>query len=89
MSTYEPILIEAASILVELNRLCPDADKSIDSQTVSLGIIHNKLAAGWSSADIVAHMKWSEDFNPSVSEAVALRMMALVSSKYPRQGIAV
>ena len=89
MSNPEPILIEAASILLKLFELCPDADKSEQAQIVAIGLIHRRITDGWTSADIVAHMKWSEDFNPSVSEAVALRMMALVSSKYPRQGIAV
>lgn len=88
MSSPEPVLIEAASILLKLFELCPDADKGERAQISALWGIHRLLVAGWTSADIIAFMRWSEEFDPTIPEDMALRKMALVSSKYPRLGMA-
>ena len=83
MTMPEPVLLQSASILIELWKRCPDADKSEQAQISALFHIHKLLVRDWSVPDIVAYMSYTEDFSPDLEEGLALNLMAAISAKYP------
>lgn len=64
-----------------LMAICPDAEKDEDAKQRAIIFLEDKLAKGWTIAEVVAHMRWAEEFDPHVEEYIALREMKRVTDQ--------